>query len=194
MKILQTIKQRHSRGIIIGFVIPWKDAEKAERLIDKVKADRDYNIEIKDSSRRSLNANSYHWVLVTKIAEATNTSNAEIHNQLLADYGEDWLDDSGQRTYVMMKDDDSYRRMETMHYRPTDHTEDRNGVLYRWFVLLLPSHLMSRPQMQRLIQGTISEAAALGIDTRTPEEIARMISLWGDDDGDKETRSSDSRG
>ena len=96
----------------------------------------------------------------------------------MIDYGTDWLDAYGQPTYVLMKDDDRYLRKETEHYRPTDAVEDRKGTMYRWFVLLLPSHLMDSKQMSELIDGTVSEAQELGIDTRTPDEIERMKSLW----------------
>ena len=96
----------------------------------------------------------------------------------MIDYGTDWLDDEGKQVYVLMKDNDKYLRKETEHYRPTDAVEDRKGTLYRWFVLLLPSHLMDSKQMSELIDGTVSEAQELGIDTRTPDEIERMKSLW----------------
>ena len=90
----------------------------------------------------------------------------------------DWLDESGDHVYVLMKDNDRYRKLETTHYRPTDAVEDRKGTYYRWFVLLLPSHLMNTKEMSDLIDGTVSEAKELGIDTRTPDEIERMKQLW----------------
>ena len=96
----------------------------------------------------------------------------------MIDYGTDWLDEEGNHVYVLMKDDDRYLRKETEHYRPTDAVEDRKGTMYRWFVLLMPSHLMDSKQMSELIDGTVSEAQELGIDTRTPDEIERMKSLW----------------
>ena len=37
---------------------------------------------------------------------------------------------------------------------------------------------MSSKQMSELIDGTVSEAKELDIETRTPDEIARMKSLW----------------
>lgn len=147
-------------------------------FFSRLKAGVEYDFIAKERARRSLNANSYHWVLVTKIAEACGISNAEAHNHLLADYGEDWLNEDGEPTYILMKDDDRYLKQETVHYRPTEHTEDRKGVRYRWFVLLLPSHLMDKRQMARLIDGTVSEAEAVGIDTRTPAEIEKLIQEW----------------
>ena len=41
------------------------------------------------------------------------------------------------------------------------------------------SHTYDTKEMSRLIEGTVSEAKELGIDTRTPEEIALMTEEWG---------------
>lgn len=155
-----------------------KDAAGVVNTLARLKPGTEYDFEFKERARRSLSANAYHWTLVGKIADANGTSNYEVHNQLLIDYGEDWLDEEGKRTYVLMKDDDRYMRQETVHYRPTEAVEDRNGAPYRWFILLLPSHLMDKKQMARLIDGTVLEAKALDIETRTPAEIARMIEVW----------------
>lgn len=170
------------KGTQVTIRIDKKDAAGVVNTLSRLKVGTEYDVEFKERARRSLSANAYHWTLVQKIAEANGVSNYEIHNQLLVDYGEDWLDEDGKRTYVLMKDDDRYRRMETMHYRPTDAVEDRKGVPYRWYVLLLPSHLMDRKQMSRLIDGTVSEARELEIETRTPNEIEMMIARWGEED------------
>lgn len=155
-----------------------KDNKSIVQLFSGLKLGEEYEITIKKKSKRSLNANNYHWQLCEQIAKALRSSKYEVHNQLMIDYGTEWLDAKGSPSYVLMKDDDSYLRKETEHYRPTDAVEDRKGTMYRWFVLLLPSHLMDSKQMSELIDGTVSEAQELGIETRTPDEIARMKSLW----------------
>ena len=155
-----------------------KDATEIVNLFGKMKVGEEYDITVKKRGKRSLNANNYHWQLCEQIAKATKASKYEVHNQLMIDYGTDWLDEEGNHVYVLMKDDDRYLRMETQHYRPTDAVEDRKGTMYRWFVLLMPSHLMDSKQMSELIDGTVSEAQELGIDTRTPDEIERMKALW----------------
>lgn len=155
-----------------------KDAHKAFNLFCDIEPNIDYDIEIKKHSKRSINANNYHWTLCEQMARALRTSRFEVHNQLMMDYGIDWKDEQGKRTFVLMKDDDAYLRMQTTHYRPTDATENRKGTIYRWFVLLKPSHLMDSKEMSALIDGTVSEAKELGIETRTPDEIARMKQLW----------------
>ena len=156
-----------------------KDVEQIVTTLTHIKPNVEYDIEIKERSKRSLNANNYHWMLVEKISKAIGVSKAEAHNHLMQDYGTDWLDADGRQQFVLMKDNDSYLKSNTVHYRPTDAVEDRKGTMYRWFVLLLPSHLMNKRQMSCLIDGTVSEAKELGIETRTPDEIARLKAMWG---------------
>lgn len=156
-----------------------KDAPAIVKLFADLKTGEEYDLTFRKKGRRSLNANNYHWALCEQMAKILKVSKYEVHNRLMIDYGTDWLDDDGNQVYVLMKDNDRYLRMETEHYRPADATELRGGVMYRWFVLLLPSHLMGTKEMSDLIDGTISEARELGIDTRTADEIERMIQLWG---------------
>ena len=160
-----------------------KDNVQIVNLFGNLKIGDEYDIVIKKRGKRSLNANNYHWLMCEQIAKVLKSSKYEVHNQLMIDYGTDWLDEDGNQVYVLMKDNDKYLRKETEHYRPTDAVEDRKGTMYRWFVLLLPSHLMDSKQMSELIDGTVSEAQELGIDTRTPDEIERMKALWESQQG-----------
>jgi hypothetical protein len=157
-----------------------KDVEQIVTILTHLKAGVEYDITFRERTKRSLNANNYHWALVEKIAKVNGMSKYEAHNHLMKDYGTDWIDAEGKQIYVLMKDNDSYLRSETQHYRPTDAVEDRKGTMYRWFVLLLPSHLMNKPQMASLIDGTVAEAKELGIETRTPDEIAQLKAMWGE--------------
>lgn len=167
------------KGTGVHFLFDNKDRAELINMLSAILPGEEYEVSIKrPSKRRSLNANNYHWTLCDQIAKALKTSKYVVHNQLMVDYGTDWLYKDNKRTYVLMRDDDAYLDMKETHYRPTDATEDRKGILYRWFVLLLPSHLMDTAQMSALIDGTINEARELGIDTRTPDEIERMKQLW----------------
>ena len=134
-----------------------KDADSIVKLFGNLKIGEEYDISVKKQDA------------VTALV---------LCDALALRYGTDWLDESGDHVYVLMKDNDRYRKLETTHYRPTDAVEDRKGTYYRWFVLLLPSHLMNTKEMSDLIDGTVSEAKELGIDTRTPDEIERMKQLW----------------
>lgn len=40
------------------------------------------------------------------------------------------------------------------------------------------THTLDTKEMARLIDGVVAEAQELGIETRTPDEIAQLKSLW----------------
>lgn len=163
----------------INLCIDKADAEQVMQMLENLCVGVDYDLTIRKKGKRSINANNYHWLLCERIAKVLRISKYEAHNQLMIHYGTDWRDSKGDRHFVLMKDSDMYLRSTTVHYRPTDKVEERKGKLYRWFVLLLPSHLMNTQEMSELIDGTVSEAKELGIEVRTPDEIERMKALWG---------------
>lgn len=148
----------------------------AEMQIDP---DAEYSVEIKKKRKgRSLDANGYYWTLIDKLSKAVNQSKEQMHNIILARYGVDWLDEDGNRIYVLMRDDDRYLNMTDQHYRTTDKIEQRGKKIYRWYILLKPSHLFDTGEFSHLIDGLISECQEVGIETETPEWIERVKSLW----------------
>lgn len=128
------------------------------------------------ANKRSLNANAYFHVLVDKIAEKLNVSHFEIHNRMIARYG---YIDEGVKTIIML-DTIPYEKLEVLHLRPTTSTRILDdGKLYRVFFVMRGSHTYNTIEMTRLIDGTVSEAKDLGIETLTPAELERMIKTWG---------------
>ena len=172
-----------------NIVIPCEkgQAHELNELLGSLNIDleKDYSIEIKViRQKRSLNANSYYWKLVGELKKVLSKEDAavtetEIHNELLSQVGIPWLDKDGNRHWVLQKDDDWWKKQKETHFCPTDKTEDRNGISYRWFYLLLPSHLMDTKEMSMLIDFTVQEAKQQGIETLPPNEIERMKQLWG---------------
>lgn len=128
--------------------------------------------------KRSLDSNAYLHVLCSKIAEKLNTSITEVKNQLIADYGQYEQIDGGLMPIIML-DSIAWEKLDTLHVRPTTATRTLDdGKLYRVFHVMRGSHTYDSAEMARLIDGTISEAKALGIETATPEELRKMAELW----------------
>jgi hypothetical protein len=138
--------------------------------------DRDLDIDIKiHREKRSLNANAYFHVLVDKIAEASGVSHNEIHNQLIADYGQ--MDEDVKS--IILADEIPWQRLTNLHLRPTNHVDTLdNGKLYRVYIVMRGSHTYDTKEMARLIDGTVSEAKEMGIETLPPKELERMKQLW----------------
>lgn len=133
-------------------------------------------VEIKKfREKRSLNANAYFHVLVDKIAEVLESSHTEVHNKLIAEYG--CIDDDIKN--LIIDDEIPWQKFETIHLRPTTATKVMdNGRLYRVYLVMRGSHTYDTKEMARLIDGTVSEAKELGIETMPPAELERMVSQW----------------
>lgn len=124
--------------------------------------------------RRSQDANAYYWQLVGKMAGYLKISNAEMHNTLLARYGEPMTDTEGKVVYVLLKDSIPYLQDDAVHLRPTSGVEMRKGVPYRWYTMMRGSSDYDTAEMSRLIDGAVSEAREMGIETLTPREFVGL--------------------
>lgn len=127
--------------------------------------------------KRSLSANAYYWVLVTKIAAAVRSSTTEIHNRTLGRYGTLELI-GGEPVEVALKSGIAYERLEDIHLKPLGSVREEDGVEYAEYYVLKPSHEMDTAEMSALIDGAVSEAKDLGIETLPPDELERMVSAW----------------
>ena len=128
--------------------------------------------------KRSKQQNAYYWILATEIGNVMRKSKTVIHNQMLRDYGQPLLI-NGEHPYVFIPDTDEAEeevlRAETYHLKPTGHIkEGKLGHDYRAYYPMLGSSEYNTAEMAILLDGTIQEAKALGIETLTPEEIDRM--------------------
>ena len=132
-----------------------------------------YYVTIQDiNDKRTLNQNSLYWALVNKVAKAVDLTPIEVHNRILVDCRIPWLDAEGGYTYLMFPDGDSFLHRTDFHLAPTSRVETRGEYEFRWFLLLLPSHLMDKQEMGRLLDRIIDEAERIGIHTE-PELIQK---------------------
>lgn len=103
------------------------------------------SLEIKRYRRkRSLDANAYYWVLLTKLANAMQTSNPEMHNRMLIHYGQPEIIE-GKAIYMTIPDTEEAERKvlnaTDYHLQPTSQVrEGVDGVMYRTYKLLRGSH------------------------------------------------------
>jgi len=141
-------------------------------------ADRDTVWEIKEKKeKRSLNQNSYYWVLLGKVADKLRQSKTVLHNQMLRDYGQRALIDD-KPMWVILPDTEEAEQTtlnaETYHLKPTSQVKPGKGGMYRTYNLLRGSHEYNSQEMSVLIDGLVQEAQALGIETLTPLELEEM--------------------
>lgn len=142
---------------------------------------------------RSLRANRYFWELVNKIAVATGLSDSDVHDQFLVDnlsfvYKDgavEWrVDDSEPNKYGLIYVDENYylyrgekvtlSKADGDFYRTKDGSPKTSNIYYH----IKGSHQMNTKEMARLIDGVVSEAKDLGIETLPPDELERMKQAW----------------
>lgn len=143
--------------------------------IEKLK-DEQISVDIKKwAEKRSLTANAYFHVLVHKIAEVLQVSDARSKNILVGRYGQpEYIDGE---VCAIKSNLPSEKMLEQEHL----HCREVNGpdVECHYYVVYRQTRTYNSKEFARLLDGTISEAKELGIETLSPAEIERMKKQYG---------------
>ena len=134
----------------------------------------------KHRKKRSLDANAYFHVLVSKIADVMNISKTRCKNIMIGRYGQQEFLDDGQQ--VVLKSNIPVSKMleqEFLHCIPWG-AKNENGTEVIFYKVFRGSHTLDTREMSILIEGTVSEAKDLGIETLPPAELERLTRLWGE--------------
>ena len=151
---------------------------------EELKGKEVLSLEIKPyRKKRSLDANAYYWVLLTKLAKVMNTSNAEMHNLMLIHYGEP--------IYMTVPDtEDAEKKVmqaTEYHLMPTSQVrQGLDGIVYRKYKLLRGSSTYDTSEMARLIDGLITSCKEAGLtasEIATPDEKRLLKERYGVDIG-----------
>jgi hypothetical protein len=146
-----------------------------EQIVDDLKDKDKLSIEIKQyKERRSLDANAYFFVLADKLAERLRTTKEEIYRNAIKDIG-------GVSETVCVKTCAVERLCEGW---------TKNGLGWQTdtfpskiegctnVILYYGSSTYDTDQMSRLIEHIVQDCHAVGIETRSPDEIANLLSMW----------------
>ena len=148
-----------------------------EQMVDELKDCEKLSIEVKQyRAKRSLDANAYFFVLADKLAEKLNTTKEEIYRNAIKNIG-------GVSEIVCVKNQAVQRLCEGW---------SQNGIGWQTdtfpskiegctnVILYYGSSTYTTEQMSRLIENIVQDCKAVGIETRTPSEIANLLSMWGE--------------
>ena len=103
---------------------------------------------------------------------------ARCKNHLIADYGQiQYLPDGAPMIYKTNAPEEYMLELETIHTKCVKVAEENGKEVY-FYRLYRGSHEYDTKEMAQLIDGTVSECKAVGIESATPNEIARMEALW----------------
>lgn len=125
--------------------------------------------EVKEkTNKRTLNSNSYYWALLNKIAGVLGESKEKLHLKMLKEYGEVY-------SVLLPKEHDITGLIK---YYEIESCIEKNGHKFISYKAYLPSSEMNTKQMSKLIDGVVSEAKELGIETLTPSQIEELKLRW----------------
>jgi hypothetical protein len=140
--------------------------------------DKDLRLELKPwRERRSLDANAYFHVLVGKIAEKMVLPPEKVKHDMVLSYGTVATDENGAMYGIMIPINLDVNKV--YKYAQWFDTRTVNGAEMGCYKIYTETHLLDAEEMNRLITGVVFEAEQLGIETITPAEKAKLLSLWG---------------
>lgn len=174
-EVAKVIVDGESSFLCLG--IPYRDAKK---FCGEMKP-RKYVAEIKEyREKRSLDANAYCWVLIGKLAAALSTEKAPVTPEQVY---RNAIRDVGDNYEIMPIRNDALDRWKAIW--------TRNGIGwiceelgkskipdYTNTINFYGSSMYDKAQMSRLINIIVEECKAQGIETLTPDELARMTEEW----------------
>nr|DAS46885.1 MAG TPA: NinB protein [Caudoviricetes sp.] len=152
-----------------------EDKEEAAKCFDELRNEEILSIKIsKYRKKRSLNANNYAWHLISEIAENQGIPKEDVYRQYIKDIG----------VYRQIEIDE--KAVDTLIHSWQLHgigwvADKLDYSKHEGFVLLnlyYGSSTYNTLQMSRLIDNIVQDCKALGIETRTPNEINSMLALW----------------
>lgn len=170
---LERIMTDDEGNTVVSFVT--RDKSAARMTAQQAKDLGECKITVSKDVPRSLNANAYFHMLVNKIAAKLRSSDEIVKRNLVLSYGAVLRENDGP---VGLKLPTSNDPSLIYPYCKLFDTRTDNGVDFNCYLLYKRTHTLNTTEMSRLIDGTVYEAKELGIETETPETIARMKSLW----------------
>jgi len=147
------------------------------KLIETLDESKEYTIEVKEKKKkRSLNSNSYAWVLLGKLAEKLRIPKTDIYRNYVKEIG-------GNTKDIVCVQDKALDKLRSAW--------ESNGL--GWVTDTLPSKIdgctnvilyygsstYNVEQMNRLIQLIVQDCKQFGIPTYDREELDRLVQEWG---------------
>ena len=174
---IQNIAISYATGKPLLTIEAYEDRNTLQGIYDELKAADKLTIKIgKYAKKRSLDANAYCWVLISRLAEKLSIPKTDIYRNAIREIG-------GNSDTVCVQD----KAVKTL----CDGWQ-RNGI--GWLTETTPSKLdgctnvvlyygsstYDSLQMSRLINQIVDECRQLGIETKSKEELDSLLSQWGE--------------
>ena len=168
-RITQIAQDYSTHGILVTLAV----TEVSAQELQAVKGLGELSISLKRwRKKRSLDANAYVWVLMSKIASALGTSKDEVYEEFLQKYGIIYEDENGYITVTVKSTVDMSKI--TGHWK-----RYKDNGKFISYLMIKGSSEYDTAEMSQFIDRVVEEAKDLDIETLPPDEIARMKQEWG---------------
>lgn len=151
------------------------DRETALNMVDELKSQDKLTVKIgKVTKKRSLDANAYAWVMISKLAEKLKLPRTEVYRSAIKEIG-------GNSDTVCVQDKAVKQLCEGW---------ERNGIGWQTdtfpskiegctnVILYYGSSTYDSSQMSRLINLILDECRQQGIEVKSEEEIDSLLNSW----------------
>jgi hypothetical protein len=143
----------------------------AQQLYDDLNECEKLSIKIdRYREKRSLNANNYAWKLLSEIGNKLRANKEDIYLAMLKRYGQSEI--ISVLSHIPIT--------EYVKYCEEAGESTLNGKLFKHYKVYKGSSEFDTREMSIFLDGIVSDAQELGIPTETPDQIAKMKSLWGE--------------
>ena len=168
-RITQLSQDYDTHGILVTLSVTEVSAQELQAL----KGMGELSINLKRwRKKRSLDANAYAWVLMSKMASVLGTSKDEVYEELLQKYGIIYEDEKGYITITAKNSVDISKI--TGHWK-----RYKDNGKFISYLMIKGSSKYDTAEMSQFIDRVVEEAKDLEIETLPPDEIARMKQEWG---------------
>lgn len=167
---------RDKDGLWISFQVKNQDDDNILSGLDEFTG-KEIELSVKPyRQKRSLEANAYAWVLISKIAEKTGIKTIDIYRSAIKNIG-----GNSEIVCARSKTVEELKRIWESHGMGWICEEFPSKIPGCTNVqLFYGSSAYDTKQMSRLIDLLVEDASSLGIPVMTDLEIERMINQWGD--------------
>lgn len=151
-------------SLTVTLSLPMQHAEGIHALMQD-----DVSVEVKKyREKRSLTANAYAWVLITKIAQTFDppANKEDIYVEMLKRYGQGGM--------ISVRKDKQDEVLRAFDYYSIKGEGEVKGKPFVHVMVYVGSSKYDSKEMSVFIAGIVEEAKDLGIETMTPEELERL--------------------
>ena len=147
----------------------------AQALVQRVREGRQYALEVREQKKkRSLDANSYFWALLDKLAAVLGTEKEELYLGYVKEVG--LFRDFHLPPEEVPTFREAWSRLGTgWPTEQVDYTKDGEQVVIRAYY---GSSQYSTRRMSRLIDRAVRDCRDAGIETLPPEKLALLKEAW----------------